>query len=79
MLSPKEKAQELYAKYYQIVADGSAPEYHAKQCAIIAVEEIINSAPTIGNGNVGYTETLQDLIDEHIEYYKEVIKEIEKL
>ena len=36
-----EKAKELYFKYYQQVADGSFPEYNAKQCALIAVDEII--------------------------------------
>ena len=36
-----EKAQELYFKYYMKVADGSSPEYNAKQCALIAVDEIL--------------------------------------
>ena len=41
-MTPKEKAKELYFKYYQQVADGSFPEYNAKQCALIAVNEIID-------------------------------------
>lgn len=41
MLDAKEKAKELYDKYYQIVADAAYPNYHAKECAKIAVEEIL--------------------------------------
>jgi signal recognition particle subunit SEC65 len=41
-MTPKEKAEELYYKYYQIVADCGYPEEKAKQCALIAVDEIIN-------------------------------------
>jgi hypothetical protein len=40
MNSPKEKAKELYYRYYQIVADSGYPEEKAKQCALIAVDEI---------------------------------------
>ena len=36
-----EKAQELYFKYYMKVADGSSPEYNAKQCSLIEVDEIL--------------------------------------
>ncbi len=42
-MTAKEKAKELYFKYYLQVADGSFPEYNAKQCALIAVDEIINN------------------------------------
>jgi hypothetical protein len=35
-MTPKEKAKELYFMYYVQVADGSFPEYNAKQCALIA-------------------------------------------
>lgn len=44
-MTAKEKAKELYFKYYLQVADGSFPEYNAKQCALIAVDEIISSLP----------------------------------
>lgn len=43
MLTPKEKAKELVDKYYQIVSDGAYPEYHAKLCAKIAVEECLHT------------------------------------
>jgi hypothetical protein len=40
-MTPKEKAEELYYKYYQRVADGPDPENNAKKCALIAVDEMI--------------------------------------
>ena len=40
-MTPKEKAKELINMYYQKVADSSYPEDLAKQCALIAVDEII--------------------------------------
>ena len=62
-MTPKEKAEELYSKYYQQVADGSSPEYNAKQCALIAADEIIK---------VAYWSNVKT-------YWEEVKQEIEKL
>jgi hypothetical protein len=66
---PKEKAKELYFKMHsqeQIVSK------EAKQCALIAVDEIINASPiepmTFLNG-----------MRSTIPYWEEVKKEIEKL
>ena len=39
-MTPQEKAKDLVSKYYQKVADSSYPEDLAKQCALIAVDEI---------------------------------------
>jgi len=49
-MTPKEKAQELFSKFREIVKkqpDGTFTELNkaAKQCALIAVEEIMNCAP----------------------------------
>lgn len=44
-MTPKEKAKELYWKYYQNISDTSFPEETAKQCALIAVDYILNSEP----------------------------------
>jgi hypothetical protein len=41
-MTPKEKAKELYWKYYQNISDTSFPEETAKKCALIAVDEILN-------------------------------------
>ena len=40
-MTPKEKARELVDKYHKIHAINN---YEVKQCAIIAVDEIINEA-----------------------------------
>ena len=90
--SPKEKARELADKLYQTtpneawynppIGSITSKEYkaweQAKQCALIAVDEIINSSPT-NPLKGGYIELYSDMVDEAIEYYKEVKKEIELL
>lgn len=46
MLSPKDKAQELYDKYYIVCQEFTEEiqcSIQAKQCALIAVQEIIKS------------------------------------
>lgn len=71
-MTPKEKAFELVYKYYKITkefefikGEGLVPYYgSAKECALIAVDEILNTLL------YGYN---------LIEYWKEVKKEIEKL
>ena len=59
-MKPKEKAKELVDRYYFV------DDYHSfsKQCALIAVDEIIN---------------LDYFSEEGREYWQEVKKEIEKL
>ncbi len=41
MITPKEKAKELFEKYYHLPAN--IDKYGAKQCALIAVYELINA------------------------------------
>jgi hypothetical protein len=62
----KEKAKELFNKYYQKCADSSYPEYMAKDCALIAVDEIIK-------------EVNQNFTSDRYAYWQEVKEEIEKL
>jgi hypothetical protein len=62
-MTPKEKALELYGKYWRIVDTLSV-----KQCALIAVDEILYSV----KDNFIYS------IKFH-QYWKEVKQEIEKL
>jgi hypothetical protein len=38
----KEKADELYDKYYQLCADSSYPDIMAKQCSLIAINEMLD-------------------------------------
>jgi hypothetical protein len=74
-MTPKEKAQELVEKYSNYTSDW---DYliKAQQCALIAVDEIINSNP--------YKLSLEGkFLTEHITYdinfWKEVKKEIENI
>jgi len=58
-MTVKEKAQELYFKYYMQVADGSFPEYNAKQCALIAVDEIIKTFDCTTPQSIEYWEQVK--------------------
>jgi len=84
-MTPKEKAQDLYDKMYHKLKDTKAIflEYKsdknsAKQCALIAVDEIIDASPT-NPLKSSYIELYSDMVDECIEYWQEVKKEIELL
>jgi len=79
MMTPKEKADELFWKYRPIIAGKqfvtglvlmSEAKELTKQCALIAVEEILNTLYSIPFGNA---------LDNELEYWNEVKQEIEKL
>jgi hypothetical protein len=63
-MTPKEKAEELINKMYQCSIDGL--EFNAKQCALIAVDELIY-------------ETQFEVPNIRQKYWQEVKKEILKL
>jgi hypothetical protein len=65
-MTPQEKAKELFMRNFEITVD----DYCAKQCALIAVEEILNTLYSIPFGNA---------LDNELEYWEEVKQEIEKL
>ena len=76
-MTPKEKAEKLFNKFIIIddLSDSTGNSLyfnaHAKQCALIAVDEILLIAPEMhmeGFGNL----TIR-------EYYKKVKQELEKL
>ena len=78
-MTPKEKADELFWKYRPIIAGKqfvtglvlmSEAKELTKQCALIAVEEILNTLYSIPFGNA---------LDNELEYWNEVKQEIEKL
>jgi len=69
-MTAKEKADELVNKYYQEIADSSYPEGTSKDCALIAVDEIIETFIPKKNRNY---------LCEEIEFWQEVKSEIEKL
>lgn len=60
-MTPKEKAEELFMRNFEITVD----DYCAKQCALIAVDEILKVA--------FYSN------DEIYDFYIEVKQELEKL
>lgn len=67
-MTPKEKAKELVTKYTIYVAEMNEYEY-AKQCALIAVDEIL------AQDVFGYTSDWSNTI----EYWQEVKQEIKNL
>ena len=79
MMTPQEKAKELFWKYRPIIAGKqfvtglvlmSEAKELTKQCALVAVEEILNTLYSIPFGNA---------LDNELEYWNEVKQEIEKL
>ena len=68
MIEPKEKAIELVEKFSPIGFNEFTPTLHAKQCALIAVNEIIESLEHHSWQNRHW-----------LGYYDDVKQEIEKL
>jgi hypothetical protein len=69
-MTPKDKALELYNKYEQLSRDftrGVSMKEFAKQCALIAVDEIIEVLKNIADITTSWL------------YYEEVKQEIENL
>ncbi len=73
-MTPKEKAKDLVKKYaIQFLSFGDyLPTFKAKQCALIAVEELINF-------NTGYSHITGFGLMPHNAYWQEVKQEIEAL
>ena len=77
-MTPKEKVEELYNKYEQLGKDftrGVSMAEFAKQCALIAVDEIFEFMKMDDE----YTETVSNANSKWVDYWLEVKKEIEKL
>jgi hypothetical protein len=72
-MTPKEKAKELFDKFIVKVLDRNGTSamngFEAKQCALIAVDELIDFAKLTDATN-GW---------DHLNYVNEVKQEIEKL
>ena len=70
-MTPKEKARELVSKYVHLtkqISGANGTIYNSKQCALIAVDEILNVKSFLKSM------PLQD-----VKYWQEVKEEIEKL
>ena len=76
-MTPKEKAKQLIEAMAFSCRECDY-EAKAKQCALIAVDEIIDASPT-NPLKSSYIELYSDMVDECIEYWQEVKTEIEKL
>jgi len=74
-MTPKEKAEELLTTYRFVLSIKNAPlgsqkDLIAKQCALIAVDEVVAQIePSVS----------MDVISARIEYWEQVKQEIEKL
>jgi hypothetical protein len=65
-MTPQEKADELHVGYWRLTNDSRI----AKQCALIAVDEVIsNIEPSVS----------MDVISARIKYWEQVKEEINKL
>ena len=72
-MTPKEKAKELLGKYDETLTYLESKS-KAKQCALIAVDEIFKTN-TLEDRNCGFV----PLCEKHKEYWQEVKEEIEKI
>jgi len=72
-MTPKEKAKELFDKMFLVIENKGMYDdlYRAKQCALIAVDEIIDSEPQYEWSN-DYWKNPND-------FWQEVKQEIENL
>jgi hypothetical protein len=78
MPTPKEKAEELVEKYYWTFGDGYLGEQHI-QCALIAVDEIINDLKESLEIAEGLHPHAKGLISGSLVAWQKVKIEIEKL
>ena len=76
-LTPKEKAKELFSKYQNIYLTEDSmgiDDELAKECALIAVDEIINSLENYGKES----DELQNM-ENDFRYWQEVRQELLKI
>ena len=74
-MKPKEKAKELYYKMQLDWACDSCHNDWAKECALIAVDEILKRVRSVDT----MPPNCQEINENSKEYWQEVKKEIEKL
>jgi hypothetical protein len=73
-MKPKEKAEELVKKMYAVHSNSASDItlHFAKKCALIAVDEIINTDMLIDEDTYVMTPS-------YLQYWQQVKQEIEKL
>ena len=76
-MNPKDKAFELYFKYYRDVLANSEK---AKQCALIAVNEMIKEYQSMSDlDSILFIKNEHTNVVDKLVYWQEVKQEIEKL
>jgi len=82
-MTPKEKAEQLYDKFLQYVpAEEEFEHEYAKKCALIAVDQIIESRKEDGHFDDSLSVTGSEYYTPHpmyLNYWLHVKQEIEKL
>jgi hypothetical protein len=73
-MTPKEKAIDIYSKMFNKIYNSHLTDFVVTQCALIAVNEIIDEIIEIDSQ---MSET--HLLDKNLKYWIEVKKEIENL
>lgn len=77
-MTPKEKAEDIWVKYYELVDDiysNEAAKKNAKMYALIAVEETIRTL----NEDIRDVDVRGNILLDLIDYWREVKQEIDKL
>jgi hypothetical protein len=76
-MTTKEKADSIFQQIYKFLWHTNSDPIHCKQCAIVAVDEVISAIPN------EYLDCWQGecqmILNEDIEYWQKVKQEIEKL
>ena len=78
-MTPKEKAQELDSRFYELVADTPDPEWRAKQAALISVNEIIEALKDNAANSARASTPPSGFLIKSWLYYEEVKQEIKNL
>lgn len=74
-MTPKEKADKLVKRMYAVHSNSASDItlYFAKQCALEAVDEILNNFGLLTEGKAHYSSSST------VKYYEQVKQEIEKI
>jgi Mg/Co/Ni transporter MgtE len=78
-MTPKEKAQELFDKFNKPDITHYPYVHNAQQCALIAVDELIESFNSIYDASIQNIEKYSGAKYGMKDYWEEVKQEIEKL
>lgn len=73
-MTPKEKAKELYDKYEFVYIQNYTSKHEVKQCALIAIENIIENIESINSKMIN--ENFKEAI---LIYWESVKNEVERL